>query len=256
MEHLITFENYNYYNEDIIVEKLDLQPLLDKFKSSTNKKIIAISLLGALLSVMSIAQTHSFIEKSSKLRAEEKKALIHELNRFKDPLKIILSQKGWDHIKEHEKLKLVAYYTGDGRITIGYGHSENQFKSKWRVGDKITEKEAFDLLVQDVNDAADGVRRMFAQWKEDGIDIKITQNQFDVMVSLTFNMGIGGFRQSEFVRVLKKHGVQKAAPLIKTIGLTATHSYKDEEGNIISSKPKKMGGLVDRRMKEYKIFIS
>ena len=95
------------------------------------------------------------------------------------------------------------------------------------------------LLITDVNIAAKGVRRIFEEWKEQGINIKITQNQYDILTSLAFNMGVEKLRTSKFIQMIKKNKLSKAAKLIKTTGV-------DD----------KFPGLESRRLIEYKKFIS
>ena len=141
-------------------------------------------------------------------------------------------------IKKHEKLKLTAYSIGDGMITIGYGHAKPKGISKYKLGDKITEKQAQLLFEQDVKDKEDGIKRMFAEWKKQNIDINVNQNMFDAMVSMAFNMGVTGFRKSEFVKNLKKGNAVSAAEKIKTT-------------NVDPNFP----GLKKRRAEEHSLFI-
>lgn len=170
---------------------------------------------------------------------------------LKDPLTLSSSKFIRNFIKEHEKLRLVAYRVGkdtnkdgnldihDGMITIGYGHAEPLKKSKYKVGDKITEHEAEILFKQDLRVAENGVKRLFKQWQEDGIDIKISQNMYDSMVSMAFNMGISGFRQSKFIQKLKTSNDHiEAASLI----LTSRNSGK-------------FPGLNTRREQEANLFL-
>ena len=161
------------------------------------------------------------------------------ISKYKDPTILYLSNTGLNHIKNHEKLRLKAYRLGDGKITIGYGHSEPKRKSKYKIGHRISVDIANMLLHTDAKTAADGVKRMFDQWKDDGIDIKVTQNQFDVMVSMVFNMGITAFRSSGFAYRLRRNELDKAAELIKVTGISD-----------------KFPGLELRRLAEYEMFIS
>jgi len=80
---------------------------------------------------------------------------------------------------------------------------------------------------------------MFGQWEQQGIYVKITQTQYDALVSMAFNMGVSRFRQTDFVQKLKKNEIEEAAELIKTTGLRTGFR-----------------GLNGRRMEEYKKFIS
>ena len=53
MEYIKTFENYNEY---LVLEKLNLQPLLDKLKTSLDKNKIATLIIGSLLSLKIVMQ--------------------------------------------------------------------------------------------------------------------------------------------------------------------------------------------------------
>ena len=94
-------------------------------------------------------------------------------------------------------------------ITIGYGHAERIANSKYKVGDKITKEEATRLFHKDVNRIAAGIRRLWKRWKNKGIDIKLTQNQYDALVSITYNSGINGMLKSDFIQELKKGNYKK-----------------------------------------------
>jgi len=246
MEYIRNFERYN---EDMIVEKLNLQPLLDKLKGAieSKKNNLAKIIIGSLLTVMTVTQTANFIENRLDLDGLNKKILMSWIFGYHDPLSLKLSHDGWEHIRKYEDLKLKAYRVhnnkkdryGDNKITVGYGHAEPRKLSKYKVGQIISEDEAIKLLFEDVNIAASGIKRMFMQWKEEGIDIKLTQNQYDVLVSMAYNMGIGNFRNSYFVYKLKQRDFAKAAELIKTTGVK-----------------KKYRGLIIRRLVEFKKFIS
>jgi len=230
-------KEYNKYNEDLIIEKLDIKSLLDTFKSLDSRKV-ATFLVGSLLTVMSVTQTINYIS-SLNVNSAQKAVLIQTVDKFKDPLSFGVSRLAYEHIMSHEKLKLKAYTINDGKVTVGYGHAEPIKKSKFKIGQQITPEKANELLKQDVKVAYDGVRRIFEEWHKKGINIKLTQNQFDVLVSLAFNMGIDGLRTSEFIQALKNKDIKNASELIKTTGL--------RDG---------FAGLVDRREEEYNIFIS
>lgn len=233
-------KNYNtFINNDYILEKIDIQPLFDLLKSSINKNAISTLIVGSLLAVSSVTQATNFIDNRVDLEQSDKITLVNAIKKYHDPLILRLSQSGWDHIRDHEKLRLTAYTINDGMVTIGYGHAEPIGDSKYKIGDKISLSKAKKLFQDDMNFAAKGVRRIFEEWKEQGIDIKLTQGQYDVMVSMTFNMGLTKFRTSEFIQLLKQKKITKAAKQIKVTGVSD-----------------KFPGLADRRLVEYKMFIS
>jgi lysozyme len=79
-----------------------------------------------------------------------------------------------------------AYYDRDGRIwTIGYGHTAGvSRKSK-----PLTKKQATDLLDHDLNHTyAPAVEGQLYAYR---IRRFMTQNQFDALVSLAYNLGPG-----------------------------------------------------------------
>jgi len=116
-----------------------------------------------------------------------------------------ISHAGIALIKSFEGCKLEAYDDGVGVMTIGYGHT-----SGVKRGDKITQEEAERVL------AEDDLPR-YEKAVEQAITIPIgsanllTQNQFDAMVSLCFNIGQGNFRASTLVRKFCAGDVQGAA---------------------------------------------
>ena len=169
-----------------------------------------------------------------------------EQDKWKKGYEFTLSQKGWDHIKESEgdpknpgEPVLKAYKLGDGKITIGWGHAESTRKSKFKPGQKITYGEASELLKMDLTTASDGVRRIFKDWEQKGIDVKINQDMFDAMVSIAFNAGIGSLRKSDMIQHIKSGDYEEAGEKIKTLNVS-----------------KKFPGLATRRDKESKMFLA
>jgi lysozyme len=162
-----------------------------------------------------------------------------EEEKYKKGYEWKFSQDGWDHIREEEGLRLKAYKIGDGMITVGYGHAEPIKKSKFKVGETITKEKAEELLKDDLKKAADGVRRMFKDWEEEGIDIPITQSMFDALVSMAYNAGVGGLRRSDVVDKLK------------------SGEYEQAGDSILNFKTsKKFPGLAKRRQKESEMFLA
>lgn len=100
------------------------------------------------------------------------------------------SPKGVALIKTFEGLSLTAYLDPVGIWTIGYGHTAPWIKS----GDWIYREEADEILKEDLLEAEQAVARSVA--------VPLTQNQFDALVSFTFNVGPGAFRSSTLLRLL------------------------------------------------------
>jgi lysozyme len=103
-----------------------------------------------------------------------------------------ISQQGLDLIKQHESFSPTVYICPAGRPTIGYGHCVLPHE-KFIV---ITEQEGDDLLRKDVAFAEECINK--------AVKVPITQNQFDALVSLVFNIGSGAFLKSSLLRQLNE----------------------------------------------------
>jgi lysozyme len=124
-------------------------------------------------------------------------------------------------------------------ITIGWGHAEPISKSKYKIGQSISSDEANVLLTDDLTMAADGVRRMFKDWNESGDYVPINQDMFDALVSLAYNSGVYGIRNSKICRELRKKNYKEAGELIKKFKVSS-----------------KFRGLFERRSRESRLFLS
>jgi lysozyme len=255
-------DHYNYIDSLLINESIGdniVQYLRSVFKRIKNlsidkKKTLLIYALSSLLmfsnsdKILSVINSDIFIKNELVSNPELKEVIKDKLedSPFKDATTLKVSQDGWNQIKAEEgdpknpgEPVLKAYRLGDGKITVGWGHAEPVKTSKYKVGDKISREEAKDLLKEDLKAAADGVRRIFKEWKDEGIERKITQDQFDVLVSMAYNMGVGGLRRSDVIQHIKKGDYKTAGESIKKQSLS-----------------KKFGGLKIRRQRESNLFLS
>lgn len=99
------------------------------------------------------------------------------------------SQTGINLIKAHEGLRLEAYRCPAGIYTIGYGHTAGV-----RRGDVIDERRAEQLLAEDLKKFEVVVNRECPG---------VNQNQFDALVSFTFNLGETNLRKSTLLKCVK-----------------------------------------------------
>lgn len=116
--------------------------------------------------------------------------------------------------------------------TIGYG-STCYFDLKPITSHTapITELQAKTLLKRDI-DAVVGYLN------EDLKDITLTQNQFDAICSLTYNIGVGNFRKSNLLKNLRNG---------KEVVKDNFVSWNKANGKVIQ-------GLINRRQKEWEVF--
>lgn len=104
------------------------------------------------------------------------------------------SQKGIDFIKSYETLQLKAYKAvpSEQYYTIGYGHYGPDVKK----GSSITESQAESLLAEDLASFEKAVN-------DSVVGLGLAQNQFDALVSFTFNVGVNAFKGSTLLRKIK-----------------------------------------------------
>lgn len=101
---------------------------------------------------------------------------------------------GIEVIKTFEGLRTTAYQDSVGVWTIGYGHTSMAGPPSVYAGMTITEAEAEQILRQDLD--------VFEQGVTEALTISTNSDQFSAMVSFSFNVGLGAYRDST---LLKKH---------------------------------------------------
>lgn len=110
-----------------------------------------------------------------------------------------LSDDGVEFIASWEGLRLSAYVDAVGVLTIGYGHTGSDV----RPGMEITKERALALLERDATTAEKAVDRL--------ITVRLSQRQFDCLVSFTFNCGVGALEDSA-LRALLNSGRYETVP--------------------------------------------
>lgn len=130
-------------------------------------------------------------------------------------------------IKHYESFEENAYICPAGKRTIGYGHVILSHEKLT----KVTEDIAVNLLKQDISTAENIVSKY--------VNVEINQNQFDAMVSLTYNIGGEAFKMSTLLKLLNKQSYRLAA---------------DQFDRWNKSNGKVLNGLTLRRMTERDLF--
>lgn len=100
-----------------------------------------------------------------------------------------ISPQGIEAIKRHEGLRLQAYLDSAGVPTIGVGHTAGV-----KMGDVISVEQADQFLREDLAWVEAAIRNH--------VKVPLTQNQYDALCSLIFNIGAGGFQESTLLRKL------------------------------------------------------
>ena len=144
-----------------------------------------------------------------------------------------ISKIGIDLIKSFEGCYLRAYKCPAGVWTIGWGTTEPINGVKPHEGMSITQQQADDLLVKNLKSYENAVNKYVTY-------TKLNQNQYDALVSFTYNCGAGALQKSDLLKKLNKGDVLGAA---------------DEFLRWNKGGGKVLSGLVRRREAEKKLFL-
>ena len=127
-----------------------------------------------------------------------------------------ISENGIEFIRQLEGEKLTAYPD-----IVGI----------WTIGVASTKEKSKELLTADL--------KRFESAVNDAVKVTITQNQFDALVSLAFNIGEGAFARSTLVNKLNAGDKKGAAEQFLV--------WKNAGGRVSQ-------GLLNRRQKEKAMF--
>ncbi|EAQ30540.1 probable phage-related lysozyme [Erythrobacter sp. NAP1] len=97
--------------------------------------------------------------------------------------KLSVSDRLIDAMIEEEGVRYDVYRDVAGYPTVGVGHLVLP-KDRLKVGDTISHRRALAFLEKDLAKAEKGVRKIVG-------DLPLNQNEFDALVDLVFNVGIG-----------------------------------------------------------------
>lgn len=141
-----------------------------------------------------------------------------------------LSDNGLAFIKKFEGCRLTAYADVGGIWTIGWGHTGPDVVE----GLSITQQQADELFRVEVDQFAEAVLKE--------IKIPINQNQFDALVSFSYNVGLAAFHNSTLLKLLNDK---------TTVSIVASEFLK---WNKVNGKP--VEGLSNRRQAEKELFLT
>lgn len=152
-----------------------------------------------------------------------------------------MSTNGLQLLESWEGFKPKLYKDSAGLPTIGVGHllTKSELSSGKIVinglpvqySNGLTDQQVIDLLGQDVRPAEKAVNN--------GVKVPLNQNQFDTLVSFTFNVGISAFTSSTLLKVLNlKQYTDVPTQLLR---------WTRTGGQVVQ-------GLVNRRQNEIKLW--
>ena len=107
-----------------------------------------------------------------------------------------ISRRGMDFIRQEEGERLTGYKDSRGIPTIGVGHTGEVNTIPVSVGMTITPEQSVSLLKDDL------------AWVENTVascvTAELSQNQYDALCSLIFNIGANAFKNSTLLKLLNQ----------------------------------------------------
>jgi lysozyme len=146
-----------------------------------------------------------------------------------------VSKKCLDMLSHHEGVRVKPYRCPAGLWTVGVGHligDGHSLPDSWNR--TFTLKEIYDLLATDVQKFERGVERLLP-------NVKLSQNEFDALVSFSFNLGLGTFQRSTIRQALLRGD--------KIAAIESLLKYNKAGGKVLK-------GLDNRRKDEASLFNS
>lgn len=143
------------------------------------------------------------------------------------------SEKGIALIKQFEGCRLAAYQDSVGVWTIGYGWTNPVDGKSVKAGMTITQEVAERLLKTGLVSYENDVSKL--------VKVKLSQGQFDALVSFTYNLGARSLSTSTLLKKLNAGDYRGAA---------------DEFPRWNKAGGKVLAGLTRRREAERSLFLS
>jgi GH24 family phage-related lysozyme (muramidase) len=143
-----------------------------------------------------------------------------------------ISNVGINLISSFEDTRFKAYDDGVGVWTIGIGTTVYPNGVKVEKGDTCTLEQAKAYFKHDL--------AKFEKAVSDSVKVTLTQNQFDALVSLAYNIGSSAFKSSTLLKKLNKRDYPGAA---------------DQFPLWNKAKGKILNGLTRRRAAERALFL-
>lgn len=146
-----------------------------------------------------------------------------------------LNLPGYQLIMKFEAFSSRPYLDGGGVWTIGYGNTFYANGSRVKGTDKpISEPVAFQLFKITADHFAYKVNQL--------INVKLSQNQFNAIVSFTYNVGIQAFTDSTLLKFINKNP--------NDINITTQFMRWNKDNG------KEIKGLTNRRRKEATLYFT
>ena len=145
-----------------------------------------------------------------------------------------MSKRGIIELANYEALAHTKYIDSGGVHTIGIGMTVSEIKdlNQWPWDKELSTKECVHMYVKGLHKYVDAVNKALL------VDVK--QHQFDALVSICYNIGVGGTAKSTFMRRL--NAGESAARVTE-----AMRWWHKDNGKVVK-------GLINRRRYESELY--
>ena len=113
-----------------------------------------------------------------------------------------ISEEGLCLIKKFEGCEMRAYLDAVNVPTIAYGRTKNV-----KLGDTCTKQQAEEWLLEEIKE--------YENYVEDAVKVPLNQNQFDALVSWTYNLGPSNLNSSTMLKKLNAKEYEDVPAQIK-----------------------------------------
>ena len=113
-----------------------------------------------------------------------------------------ISEEGISLIKKFEGCELRSYQDAVDVWTVGYGHTKDV-----KPGQMITKEEAEEMLIEELTE--------YCSYVETAVEVPLHQNQFDALVSWTYNLGPTNLNSSTMLKKLNAGKYEEVPNQIK-----------------------------------------
>lgn len=205
--------------------KKDLGSAVDSVEIRTNIETDPVTEDVAEIISAKINNQISLRRKAESSDKEQKDAVLSEPSEIG---KLSVSQRLVDMIKGFEGFRAYPYTCPGGSLTIGYGTTikPGEYTS-------ITKEQGEALLRKSISGFERSVKNL--------VKVPLNQNQYDALVSFTYNVGAGALKRSTLLKKLNSGDYSGAA---------------DELLKFTKANGKVLEGLVRRREKERNLFLA
>lgn len=144
------------------------------------------------------------------------------------------SKSGYIELADREGLSNTLYLDSGGVKTIGIGMTTSEIKdlATWPWNRRIETADCVHMFVEACHKYEDAIN--------DALKVKVTQYEFDALLSITYNIGIAGMKNSTFIKRIN-YGDTK-----QNIAQAMSWWNKDN-GKVVK-------GLINRRNAEMQLF--